>query len=122
MISSAVYLQASSVLKLVLLVFSISIYILLTQGPYSQLFDNRDLLLYVYEEYVHCFFFVEFQKLGHSEKIGIHVSVRQQRSKCYQYVNHKTSHGGEYVHTFVLCTVALFLHNVILHNVILRCA
>ena len=52
MISSAVFLQASSVLKLVLLTFITSVYLVVVQVTHRVLFDNRDFLLYAYDEYV----------------------------------------------------------------------
>ena len=52
MISSAVFLQASSVLKLVLLTFITSVYLVVVQISHRTLFDNRDFLLYAYDEYV----------------------------------------------------------------------
>ena len=53
MICSAVFLQASCILKLVLLMFMNLVYITLMEFSHVALFDNRDLLLMSYAGWAH---------------------------------------------------------------------
>ena len=52
MVSSAVFLQASSILKLALLVTMGAVFMVVVMVTHVNLFDNRDFLLYAYIGYV----------------------------------------------------------------------